>query len=100
MKTSTKFFQDFITLITQRAIRWSPVFLTLLVIFVACGDLFLPEPYSNQSYTYRKKVNEFMANLFSGNALVNDKYNNKRIDNKIKQVEDEYKRLNKNKKSK
>ncbi len=38
--------------------------LVLTVIFVAAGDLFLPQPLAGASYQTRNQINQFFVSLF------------------------------------
>lgn len=70
-----------------KLLQFSPV---LMIIFIGYGDRFLPSPMNNWSYNIRTGINNTLINGFEKQAdehLKNNKYNNKKIDKVIEDVE-------------
>lgn len=61
------------------------------IIFIAYGDRFLPPPMSNWSYTSRTSINQILLGSFPGDAIKNNKYNNKKSDKLIEDLENKNK---------
>jgi len=73
--------------ISSKLLLFSPVY---ILIFIAYGDSFLPDPLGNASYQVRTKINNVLTGSFIESVeenLENDKYNNDRNDKIIEQVE-------------
>ncbi|MBL1208461.1 hypothetical protein [Geminocystis sp. GBBB08] len=65
-------------------IKLSPIY---IIIFIACGDRFLPSPLSDLSANTRNTINGILVGSFNKDIIKNDKYNNKKTDKIIKEVE-------------
>lgn len=75
--------------ISSKLLLFSPVY---ILIFIAYGDSFLPDPLGNASYQVRNKINNVLTGTFIESVednLENNKYNNKRIDKISDEVEKE-----------
>ena len=77
--------------ITIKLIQFFPVY---GIIFIAYGDRFLPPPMSNWSYTSRTSINQILLGSFPTDAIKNNKYNNKKSDQLIEEVENKRKTNN------
>ena len=75
---------SFVRSITVRLIQFFPVY---GIIFIAYGDRFLPPPMSQWSYTSRTTINQILLGSFPEDALQNYKYNNKKGDKLIEEIE-------------
>ncbi len=67
-----------------RLFQLLPVF---LIVAIAYGDKFLPYPLNSWSYQTRTKINNALVGSFDEDVLENNKYNNKKTDEIIEQVE-------------
>ena len=67
-----------------RLIQFFPVY---GLIFVAYGDRFLPYPLNSWSYNTRTTINQIMLGSFPDDKLENNKYNNKKSDQLIEDIE-------------
>lgn len=45
--------------------------LTMAIIHITVGDLFLPQPYKNNSQKVRKDINEFLVSLLPKKDFIN-----------------------------
>lgn len=73
-------FWSFLANISLKIISFIPLY---ILIFIAYGDGFLPEPLANASYQTRTKINNILLGTFMEKVidnLENDNYNNKTID--------------------
>ena len=61
------------------------LFPVIAVIFISTGDKFLPSPLSDYSLQTRTNINNFLLGLFPKD--VDNRYNNKKNDEIIKQME-------------
>jgi len=82
-----KFFNGFGSLLGGMAIRLVKFFPVYVIIFIAYGDKFLPSPLNQWSYNTRTTINSVLVGSFNENILQNNKYNNKKSDEIIKQIE-------------
>ena len=54
--------------------------LTILIFFIVAGDMFLPQPYRNESQQFRNNINSFLIGLLpdrfniEAEAKTNDDY--------------------------
>lgn len=92
MGLNLKFFNGFGSLmggIGLGLVKLSPIY---LVIFVAYGDRFLPNPLKQWSYNTRETINGVLVGSFNQDMLKNSKYNNKKTDEIIKEIEEKQKK--------
>ncbi len=94
MKTGLnfKFLNDFGNLMGGMALRLLKFFPVYIIIFVAYGDRFLPRPLNQWSYNTRTSINSILVGSFNQNILQNDKYNNKKSDEVLNQLEQQEKK--------
>ncbi len=65
----------------------TPIYIFILI---AWGDKFLPYPLSKASYYTRNSINNVLTGFIKEDTLKNNKYNNQKTDEIIKQTEQEY----------
>lgn len=70
-------------------VKLSPIY---ILIFVAYGDRFLPSPLKQWSYNTRETINGVLVGSFNQDMLKNSKYNNKKTDEIIKEIEEKQKK--------
>ncbi|BAQ65728.1 hypothetical protein GM3709_2493 [Geminocystis sp. NIES-3709] len=58
-----------------------------MILLIAYGDRFLPSPLSDFSANTRNTINKVLVGSFNEDVLENNKYNNKKTDKVIKEVE-------------
>jgi K+-transporting ATPase A subunit len=76
-------FKDILVSFFVLLLKLSPL---IAVIFISTGDKFLPSPLSDYSVQARTNINNFLLDLFPKD--VDNRYNNKRSDEIIKQIEE------------
>ena len=86
----TNFFNGFWRLLRKIGLRFSQLSPLYVLVFIAYGDAFLPEPLSDASHSTRTKINEILRGSFIKGFLENDKYDNSKSDELIDQIEQEY----------
>ena len=59
------------------------LYLTLFLIYIAGGDLFLPEPYRHNSKQVRNNINHYLISLFPDKKFTNFQHTN----GKVKELE-------------
>ncbi|AUC59693.1 hypothetical protein AA637_00415 [Cyanobacterium sp. HL-69] len=64
-------------------LRTSPL---LLIVFIAFGDQFLPEPLSKTSYHLRTSITSALSIEEKSDVLDNSKYNNRRGDKIVEEL--------------
>ncbi|BAQ60680.1 hypothetical protein GM3708_1086 [Geminocystis sp. NIES-3708] len=64
--------------------KFIPVY---IIVFIAYGDRFLPSPLSDFSFQIRTSINQTLVGSLNKDTFKNDKYNNKKSDEVIKQIE-------------
>lgn len=94
MKTglNLKFLNGFGSLMGGMALRLLKLSPVYVIVFVAYGDKFLPSPLSQWSYNTRTTINSVLVGSFNEDILQNDKYNNKKSDEVLKQLEQQEKK--------
>lgn len=91
MKLNLKFLHGFWGLlgnISQKLVKFIPLY---ILVFIAYGDSFLPEPLADASYQTRTRINNVLKGAFIEKVmdnLENENYNNKRLDKIIDEVEE------------
>jgi hypothetical protein len=53
--------------------------LTMSIVYITLGDLFLPQPYRNNSEKVRSDINEFLVSLLSKKDFINFQRNQKTL---------------------
>lgn len=87
MKINIKILNGFWSLLGSIVIKLLQLFPLYIIIFIAYGDKFLPSPLSDFSTNTRNTINKVLVGSFNEDALKNNKYNNKKIDKLIEDVE-------------
>lgn len=64
--------------------KFIPVY---IIVFIAYGDRFLPSPLSDASFNIRNGVNQALVGSLNKDSFKNDKYNNKKHDKIIEEVQ-------------
>ena len=54
----------------MRLIAFIKLCLTMVVIYIAVGDLFLPEPYRHNSKQVRDNINEYLISLLPERKII------------------------------
>jgi len=87
MNVNIKFFNGFGGLLKNIGIKLVQLFPVYMIVFIAYGDKFLPSPLSNFSANTRNTINSVLVGAFKDDILENNKYNNKKTDKVIEEVE-------------
>jgi hypothetical protein len=95
MKLNLKFtflhgFWSLLGNISVKVISFIPLY---ILIFIAYGDGFLPEPLANASYQTRTKINQILLGTFMEKVIdniENDKYNHQKIDKITEETEQQF----------
>ena len=87
MNLNIKALNGFWGLLGNIGLKLVQLFPVYLIVFIAYGDRFLPSPLSNFSYNTRNTINRVLVGSFNKDMLENNKYNNKRTDKVIEEVE-------------
>jgi hypothetical protein len=87
---SINFFNGFWGLLKRTSVRLTQLIPLYILVFIAYGDAFLPQPLSDASHITRTKINNFLRGAFLEDVLENNKYNNTRNEQLIKNTETEY----------
>lgn len=87
MNVNIKFFNGFGGLLKNIGIKLVQLFPVYMIVFIAYGDKFLPSPLSNFSANTRNTINSVLVGAFRDDILENNKYNNKKSDEVLKEVE-------------
>lgn len=82
-----KFLNGFGSLMGGMGLRLIKFFPVYIIIFIAYGDKFLPRPLNQWSYNTRTSINSVLVGSFNKDILKNNKYNNKKADELIKEIE-------------
>lgn len=86
MNFNIKFLNGFWSLLGKTTLILGKFLPIYIVIFIACGDRFLPSPLSDFSFNIRNTINGALVGSFDENKLKNSKYNNKKSDKIIEEV--------------
>lgn len=92
MGMNLKFLNGFGSFMGGMGLRLLQFFPIYMIIFIAYGDKFLPSPLNQWSYNTRTTINSVLVGSFNQDMLKNNKYNNKKSDEVLKQFEDQEKR--------
>lgn len=84
---NVKFLNGFGSLMGGMALRLLKFFPIYIIIFIAYGDKFLPRPLSQWSYNTRSTINSVLVGSFNEDILQNNKYNNRKSDEVLRQLE-------------
>jgi hypothetical protein len=87
MKVNLKFLNGFGGLLSNIGIKLVQFFPLYMLIFIAYGDKFLPSPLSDFSANTRNTVNGILMGTLNEDMLENNKYNNKKTDKIIEEME-------------
>ncbi|MGI0482489.1 hypothetical protein ACN4EE_17110 [Geminocystis sp. CENA526] len=87
MNVNIKFFNGFGGLLKNIGIKLVQLFPVYMIVFIAYGDKFLPSPLNNFSANTRNTINSVLVGAFRDDILENNKYNNKKTDKVIEEVE-------------
>lgn len=87
MNFNIKFLNDFGGLLGKIVLMLTKFFPIYIVLFIAYGDRFLPSPLSDFSINTRNTINGALLGSSGDSNLKNDKYNNKKNDKIIEEVE-------------
>lgn len=82
-----KFLNGFGGLLKKIGIKLIQFFPLYMLIFIAYGDKFLPSPLNDFSANTRNTINGILVGAFNGDMLENSKYNNKKSDKAIEELE-------------
>ena len=70
--------------VSIKFVQLTPIY---IIVFIMWGDSFLPQPLDRYSYNTRTSLNNFLVASFNPEKLENNKYNNKKSDQLIKEIE-------------
>lgn len=87
MNFNIKFLNGFWSLLVKTTLILSKFLPIYIVLFIAYGDRFLPSPLSDFSFNTRNTINRALVGSFDENKLKNSKYNNKKSDKIIEEVD-------------
>jgi hypothetical protein len=87
MNFNIKFLNGFGGLLGKIALMLTKFLPIYIVVFIAYGDRFLPSPLSDFSTNTRNAINGALLGSSGDSNLKNDKYNNKKSDKIIEEVE-------------
>lgn len=87
MNVNIKFLNGFGGLLKNIGFKLVQFFPVYMIVFVAYGDKFLPSPLSDFSANTRNTINGILVGSFNEDMLENNKYDNKKTDRIIKEVE-------------
>ncbi|WP_017292380.1 hypothetical protein [Geminocystis herdmanii] len=87
MNVNIKFLNGFGGLLKNISIKLVQFFPVYMIVFVAYGDKFLPSPLSDFSANTRNTINGTLMGAFNEDMLQNDKYNNKKSDKVLEELE-------------
>lgn len=87
MNINLKFLNGFGGLLKKIGIKLIQFFPLYMLIFIAYGDKFLPSPLNDFSANTRNTINGILVGAFNGDMLENSKYNNKKSDKAIEELE-------------
>jgi hypothetical protein len=88
MILNLKFFHGFGGLIKRIIIKLTQLSPLYVLVFIAYGDSFLPQPLSDASYNTRTTINNLLTSFSPDDILDNNKYDNKKRDKLIKEIEE------------
>lgn len=87
MSINMKFLDGFGGLLKYIGVKLIQFFPIYALIFIAYGDKFLPSPLSDFSANTRNTINGILVGSFNEDMLQNNKYDNKKTDRILKELE-------------
>jgi hypothetical protein len=90
MSVNFKFFCGLGGLIKKIGIKLTQLVPLYILVFIAYGDAFLPQPLSDASYNTRTNITKILTSLNPPSILNNNKYNHRKSDKLIKETEEKY----------
>jgi hypothetical protein len=87
MNVNIKFLNGFGGLLKNIGIKLIQFFPLYMLIFIAYGDKFLPSPLNDFSANTRNTINGILVGSFNEDMLDNNKYNNRKSDKIMEEVE-------------